>query len=195
VRTLIVIAHPLQHSFTHAAAARVAATLERRGATVDLIDLYADDFDPRLTAVERRAYFTPPHELGAIENYAARLRAAQKLVLVFPQWWFGPPAILKGFFDRAFAPGVAFAHAPGGGLIPLLTHIDALWAISSTGAPWWVARLYMGDPARRLIARGVRPWVCPKASFRMMTLHDMDRMTPDRAAKFLDRLERAFEKF
>ena len=195
MRALIVLAHPLQDSFTHAAAARVTATLERRGMMVDLIDLYADDFDPRLTAGERRAYFTPPHDWSAVENYAARLRQAQKLVFAFPQWWFGPPAILKGFFDRALAPGVAFAHAPGGGLTPLLAHISALWVVSSTGAPWWVARLYMGDPARRLIARGVRPWVCPKASFRMMTLHHMDRMTPDRAAKFLDRLEREFARF
>jgi NAD(P)H dehydrogenase (quinone) len=195
MRALIVLAHPLQDSFTHAAAARVTATLERRGMMVDLIDLYADDFDPKLTAAERRAYFTPPHDWSAVENYAARLRQAQKLVFAFPQWWFGPPAILKGFFDRALAPGVAFAHAPGGGPTPLLTQINALWVVSSTGAPWWVARLYMGDPVRRLIARGVRPWVCPKASFRMMTLHDMDQMTPRRAAKFLNRLEREFERF
>ena len=195
MRALIVLAHPLQDSFTHAAAARVMATLERRGMTVDLIDLYADDFDPKLTAGERRAYFTPPHDWSAVENYAARLRQAQKLVFAFPQWWFGPPAILKGFVDRALAPGVAFAHAPGGCLTPLLTHISALWVVSSTGAPWWVARLYMGDPARRLIARGVKPWICPKASFRMMTLHDMDRMTPDRADRFLGRLERAFQRF
>ncbi len=195
MRALIVIAHPLQDSFAHAAAARVKATLERRGMAVDLIDLYADDFDPRLTGAERRAYFAPPHDWSAVENYAARLRGAQKLVLVFPQWWFGPPAILKGFFDRALAPGVAFAHQPGGGLTPLLTQIDALWVVSSTGAPRWVARLYMGDPTRRLIARGVKPWVCPKASFHMMTLHNMDHMTRQKAAKFLERLERALERF
>ncbi len=195
MRALIVLAHPLQDSFTHAAAARVKSTLERRGIAVDLIDLYADDFDPRLTAGERRAYFTPPHDCGAVENYAARLRQAQKLVFAFPQWWFGPPAILKGFFDRVFAPGVAFAHRPEGGLTPLLAHINALWVVSSTGAPWWVARLYMGDPARRFIARGVRPWACPKASFRMMTLHDMDRFTQAKGSAFLDRLERAFQRF
>ena len=155
MRTLIVVAHPLAESFTHAAALRVRATLERRGFAVDLIDLYADDFDPRLTAAERRAYLAPPHDLNAVSGYAALLRQARKLVFVFPQWWFGPPAIMKGFFDRVIAPGIAFEHRPGGGLTPLLTHIDALWIVSSTGAPWWVARLYMGDPVRRLIARGL----------------------------------------
>ena len=195
MRTLIVVAHPLAESFTHAAALRVKATLQRRGFTVDLIDLYADDFDPRLTAAERRAYLEPPHDLSAVLSYAALLRQAQKLVFVFPQWWFGPPAIMKGFFDRVIAPGVAFEHRPGGGLTPLLTHVDALWVVSSTGAPWWVARLYMGDPVRRLIARGVKPWICPKAKFRMLTLHDMDHFTAAKGEAFLERLEREFLRF
>ncbi len=195
MRTLIVVAHPLAESFTHAAAARVKATLERRGLDVDLIDLYADDFDPRLTAAERRAYFAPVHDTDAVANYVERLRAAQKLVFVFPQWWFGPPAIMKGFFDRVIAPGVAFEHRPGGAPTPLLTHIDALWAVSSTGAPWWIVRLFMGDPVRRQIARGVRPWICPRAKFRMLTLHDMDHFSLAKGAAFLDRLEREFREF
>jgi putative NADPH-quinone reductase len=195
MRTLIVVAHPLAESFTHAAAARVKATLERRGMAVDLIDLYADDFDPRLTVAERRTYFTPNPDLSAIADYAARLRAAQKLVLIFPQWWFDAPAVMKGFFDRVLAPGVGFERLPGGAPTPLLTQIEALWVVSSTGAPWWIARLYMGDPVRRLIERGVRPWICPKAEFRMLTLHDMDHFTQAKGGAFLDRLERAFERF
>ncbi|MGO9673078.1 MAG: hypothetical protein ACLPSF_02735 [Methylocella sp.] len=53
----------------------------------------------------------------------------------------------------------------------------------------------MDDPVRRLIARGVRPWICPKAKFRMLTLHDMDHFTPAKGEAFLDRLERAFQRF
>ena len=67
--------------------------------------------------------------------------------------------------------------------------------VSSTGAPWWVACLYMGDPVRRLIARGLKPWICPGATFRMLTLHDMDHFTLARGQAFLDRLERAFARF
>lgn len=191
MRALVVLAHPLPDSFAHAAAARIGETFKRRGVEVDLLDLYAEDFDPRLTARERRAYFTPPAS-SSDAPFAERLRAAQKLVLVFPQWWFDTPAILKGFFDRALAPGVAFDHAANGRLTPLLTQIDALWVVSSTGAPGWYVRFIMGDPARRLIARGVRPWICPKASFRMLTLHHMDTAAPGRTNKFLARLEREF---
>ncbi|MDQ6869584.1 MAG: hypothetical protein M3178_14870 [Pseudomonadota bacterium] len=67
--------------------------------------------------------------------------------------------------------------------------------VSSTGAPWWVTRLYMGDPVRRQIARGIKPLVSRKASFRMLTLYDIDRMTEQRAGAFLDRLEQAFRRF
>ncbi|WOJ89657.1 NAD(P)H-dependent oxidoreductase [Methylocapsa polymorpha] len=195
MRALLVVAHPLEASFAKAAAARIRATLERRGVEVDLIDLYADDFDPRLTAVERASYFTTPYDARAVADYVERLQHADRLIFVFPQWWFNMPAILKGFFDRVLVPGVAFDHAPGGGLIPRLTHVEAIWVVTSTGAPWWATRLYMGDPVRRQISRGVKAFVNRKARFRMLTLHDMDRMTEARAGAFLGRLERAFRDF
>ncbi len=195
MRTLIVVAHPLADSFTHAAALRVQMTLERRGVKIDVIDLYADDFDPRLTAAERRTYFTAQPDWSALADYAERLRASQKLVLVFPQWWFDAPAILKGFFDRVLAPGVGFERSLGGAPTPLLTQIESLWVVSSTGAPWRIAGLYMGDPVRRLIMRGIKPWICPKAQFRMLTLHDMDHFTQAKGRAFLERIERAFERF
>lgn len=194
-RTLLVVAHPLNDSFTHSAAARIRATLERRGAEVDLVDLYVEGFDPRLSENERRGYFAKPYCGGAVADYIARLQDAKKLVFVFPQWWFNMPAILKGFLDRVFVPGVAFDHAPGGGLIARLTEIEAFYVVSSTGAPWWVARLYMGDPVRRQLQRGVKAVLSPKARFRMLTLHDMDRMSASRAEAFLNRVERAFQNF
>lgn len=197
LRVLIVVAHPLDDSFAKAALSRVRAVLERRKDEVDVIDLYRDGFDPRLTSAERRGYFAQPYQPGAdVTGYVERLRAAEKLVLIFPQWWFAMPAIMKGFFDRVFAPGVAFEHDRAGGrLIPKLDHIRALWVVSSTGSPWWVARLWMGDPVRKLLKRGIMSFVARGASFRMMTLHDMDRMTDDKAKAFLARLEAAFARF
>jgi NAD(P)H dehydrogenase (quinone) len=194
MRALLVVAHPLDDSFTKAAARRVARTLERRGIEVDLLDLYAERFDPCLTAAERRSYFTPPYDSSAVRSYVERLEHAEKLVLVFPQWWFGVPAILKGFFDRVLAPGAAFDLPPGGGMpIPRLSRIDTIAVVTSTGAPWWIAKLYMGDPVRRQILRGIKPFLNPRARFHMLSLHDMDHMTDARAAAFLDRVRRAFE--
>lgn len=230
MHALLVVAHPLDDSFTKAAARRIEATLLHRDIEVDVLDLYAEGFDPCLTAAERRSYFTASYDSSGVAPYVERLRRAEKLVLVFPQWWFGVPAILKGFFDRVLVPGVAFEQPPrmpsastgsdgdsrslfrrifatrsgfrlagkcsrGGMPIPRLGRIDAFTVVSSTGAPWWITRLAMGDPVRRQIVRGIKPFVCPKARFRMLTLHDMDHMTVARAGAFLDRLDRAFETF
>src|SRR6202035_3026460 len=107
LRALLVVAHPLDNAFAKAAAERIRAMLECPGIEVDMFDLYADDFDPRLTGAERRGYFTTPYDSKAVAGYVARLRLAEKLVFVFPQWWFNVPAILKGFFDRVLVPGVA----------------------------------------------------------------------------------------
>ena len=84
MRVLLVVAHPLDNAFAKAATARIGATLERRGIEVDMIDLYADDFDPRLTAAERRGYFTTPYDSRAVAGYVARLMLAEKLAFVFP---------------------------------------------------------------------------------------------------------------
>ncbi|MGO9133406.1 MAG: NAD(P)H-dependent oxidoreductase [Methylovirgula sp.] len=196
MRVLVVVAHPLDEAFAKVAARRICATLERRGIKADLLDLYAEDFDLRLSVEERRGYFASPYDFSAVAPYVERLRAAEKLVLVFPQWWFDVPAILKGFFDRVFAPGVAFDHGTGGaGLVPRLTHMQAIWVVSTTGSPWWIVRLYMGDPVRRQIKLGVRSFINPKAKFRMLSLHDMDRMTEARGKAFLEKLERAFQRF
>src|SRR3984893_2972037 len=80
VPVLLVVAHPLDSAFAKAAAARIRATLERRGIEVDMIDLYADNFDPRLTGAERRGYFTPPYDSRAVAGYVARLMLSEKLV-------------------------------------------------------------------------------------------------------------------
>ena len=151
---LLVLAHPLAESFAAAVAGAARETLEEAGHTVDVLDLYRENFDPRLTAAERAGYFDIPYNSSGVANLVARLKAAEGLILVFPQWWFNFPAILKGFFDRVLAPGVAFSHDPSGGrLLPRLSNIKLLWALTTTGSPWWMVQLYMGNPVRRLLRR------------------------------------------
>jgi len=72
LRALPVVARLLDNAFAKAAAERIRAMLERRGIEVDMIDLYADDFDPRLTGAERRGYFTTPYDSKAVAGYVAR---------------------------------------------------------------------------------------------------------------------------
>ncbi|CAN7319206.1 NAD(P)H-dependent oxidoreductase [Rhizobium sp. LjRoot98] len=195
MRILLVLAHPLIDSFAASVATTAKAALEKSGHSVDLLDLYREGFDPRLTEQERRGYFDMPYDTSAVDAIVARLRAADGLILVFPQWWFNFPAILKGFFDRVFAPGVAFDHDQAGGrIIPRLTNIKQFWALTTTGSPWWVVKLYMGNPVRRLLKRGIAAFCAKDVQFRMLSLHDMDRVTPAQRAAHLARIEKALTR-
>jgi len=188
---LVVLAHPLKESFAAAAAGTVVQTLKSRGHTTDLLDLYAEDFDPRLTADERARHMEPDYDISTVAPLVARLRAADAIVLVFPQWWFNMPAILKGFIDRVFVPGVAYNLAPDGGrLVPALGNIRHFWVVTTTGSPWWIVHFYMGNPVKRLLKRGVAAFCAKRLDFRMLSLHNMDQSTEEKRKRFLDRIRR-----
>ena len=190
MHVLLVLAHPLAESFAHSVARLARETLEGNGHTVDLLDLYAEGFDPRLTEHERRGYFDVPYDTSEVADLVARLQKAEALIFVFPQWWFNLPAVLKGFFDRVFAPGVAFRHDKAGGrIVPLLTNIRHFRVFTTTGSPWWVVKLYMGDPVRRQLRRGIAVFCNRKVDFRMLALHDMDRATGDKRGRHLERVK------
>lgn len=189
MQVLVVLAHPLKDSFAAAIARTAVAALRDRGHTVDLLDLYAENFDPRLTAAERDSYMTGSYDLSDIAPYAERLKAAEVLILVFPQWWFGPPAILKGFIDRTFVPGTAFAYDDNSiKLVPKLDKLKHFWSFSTTGSPWWVVKFYMGDPVRRTLKRGIAAFCSKRVDFRMTCLHNMDDTTPGKREEFLDKV-------
>ncbi|MDX1044040.1 flavodoxin family protein [Sinorhizobium medicae] len=189
MRILLVLAHPLENSFAASVARTAKESLEAKGHTVDLLDLYRDGFDPRLTVAERGSYFDERYDSSEVSVWVDRLKAADGLMLVLPQWWFNFPAILKGFFDRVFAPGVAFDHDRAGGrIMPRLGNIKLFWALTSTGSPWWVVHLYMGNPVRRLLKRGIAAFCGKGLDFRMIALHDMDRVTEAKRKRHLERV-------
>ncbi|WP_457586802.1 NAD(P)H-dependent oxidoreductase [Ensifer canadensis] len=191
MRILLVLAHPLEDSFAASVAREANEALVAGGHSVDLLDLYREGFDPRLSMAERGSYFTDSYDASLTAGLIARLQAADGIVLVFPQWWFNFPAILKGFFDRVFVPGVAFDNDPAGGrIIPRLKNIKLFWALTTTGSPWWVVHLYMGNPVRRLLKRGIAAFCAKGLDFRMLSLHDMDRATDDKRKAHLARVRR-----
>ena len=109
-----------------------------------------------LSAAERRAYNTQSPDLSGVAGHVDRLKAAEALVLCFPTWWYGMPAILKGYFDRVWANTVAFSLPEGGGTIrPALTNIRKIAVVTTYGAPWWFIRLVLPDPSRAVIMSGL----------------------------------------
>jgi NAD(P)H dehydrogenase (quinone) len=195
MRILLVLAHPLEKSFAASVAETVRQKLIANGHTVDLLDLYREGFDPRLTVSERSRYFEPAYDPAEAEPFISRLKQADGLVLVFPQWWFNFPAILKGFFDRVFAPGVAFENDPEGGRIqPRLGNIHLFWAFTTTGSPWWVVNLYMGNPVKRLLKRGIAAFCAKGLDFKLTNLYDMDRVSADKRKAHIALVEKLVDR-
>lgn len=191
-RAMILSAHPCGESFSQALHRAVVETLGKRGWQVDDCDLYAEGFQPVLTAEERRAYHDTAANTAPVAAYVDRLRAAQALVLVFPVWNFGFPAILKGFFDRVFLPGVSF-RLQDGKVVPNLQNIRRLAAVTTYGGTRLRAFL-AGDPPRHIVNRAV--WhVCRPDRTRYLALYDMNRATDADRARFLSRVTSEMGQF
>jgi putative NADPH-quinone reductase len=139
MKCLLVTAHPLQGSLCAHLAECAAQALVAAGHEVIHENLYAQDFPPALTADERRSYYAPSYDRTLVAQQAARLLEAEAIVLVFPTWWFGFPAILKGWFDRVWGPGIAYDHADDLGAIrPRLHRLRHVLAVTTLGSPGWV---------------------------------------------------------
>ena len=196
MRVHIVFAHPSPTSFTAAVRDRVVGALTAKGHEVDELDLYAARFDPVLTPAEWAAHVNGGANIASVAAEVERLRKADALVLIFPTWWFGLPAILKGWFDRVWAPGVAFHLATGGGgLRRGLANIRHFWVVTTHGSPWWVIAAGLGNPGRRVLMRGFTPLIARGATTRFLALYDMDRAERPRLERFLARVERTFRFF
>ena len=186
-RALILFAHPVPESLGAAAHAAAVETLRGRGWVVDDCDLYAEGFDPVLSAAERRGYHDVATNARPVQDHVDRLRAADAVVLSFPVWNFGFPAILKGWFDRVMLPGVSF-HLRDGRLSPALDRVDRLAAICTYGATRMQAML-AGDPPRRIVTRTLRRTFRP-SRLRYVARYGMNRIDRAGAAALVHRVRR-----
>lgn len=192
---LVVHAHPNPESLNRAIVDAAVRGLERAGHSVTPIDLYGDGFDPRMTTAERRAYESGEPILDEqVRRYAEAVRSADALVFVYPTWWFGLPAVTKGFLERVLVPGVAFELDPVTRRVrPGLKRVRRLVGITTYGSPRIAMRL-AGDPGRRTIARTVRLACHPACRRKWLGLHAVDTASAEERAAFLARVEREMER-
>jgi putative NADPH-quinone reductase len=195
MQVLLVYCHPVPESFCAALRDRAIAALCDGGHDVDLIDLYRDGFDPVMNADERRTYNETGRADHPLPEYVRRLNRADALVFVFPTWWYGLPAMLKGWLDRVITPGVGFDLPDRPGPIkPLLTHVDKIAVISTCGAPrwflWWV-----GNPGRKTILRGIRALCGRRCKTMWLAHYRMDASTPESRTAFLHEVENRLRRF
>ena len=193
MRVLVLFCHPVETSFGAAVHARVVEGLGAAGHEVDDCDLYAEGFDPVLSRAERLGYHDLAANRAPVAGYVERLTAAEALVIVSPVWNFGWPAMLKGFFDRVFLPGVSF-RMENGKVVPALANIrKAAFCVTYGGSR--MRALLVGDPPRKIATRVVRVTIRPGAPLAYHALYDMNRATDARRAAFLDKVGAAMAAF
>ncbi|MEM8754727.1 MAG: NAD(P)H-dependent oxidoreductase [Pseudomonadota bacterium] len=194
MRALVVYAHPKEGSYNAAIRDLILARIEGAGGEARLIDLYARGFDPRLTAAELDGYEDLDANMATFGDDIEALRWCDTLIFVYPTWWYGLPAILKGWLDRAWVPGVAFLMPDENGDIrPGLTNVKRIAAFTTCGASWWLTRL-VGAPGKATLLRGLRV-CCAKTCRTTYAAHYlMDSSTPESRARHLARVGRKMDR-
>ena len=189
---LIVTAHPLNDSLCKLLSKHVSDRLKDEGHTVIIEDLYTQDFNPVLTIIERKSYYSNSYDLSGVSEQARRLKEADALVLLFPTWWFGFPAILKGWFDRVWGPGIAYNHASDLGAIkPLLDNLQNVLVITTLGSPWWVDRLVMRQPLKRIVKVALLATCAKNSKLKFLSLYNSEKLNPNKISSFKDKIDKA----
>lgn len=190
MNVLVVYCHPRPDSFVGAVRDAAVEGLSASGKhTVRVRDLYADGFEPRMSADERRAHSEP--DAGSnVGEYATELRWCEHLVLVYPTWWSGLPAMLKGWVDRVWVRGVAWEAADGLTRITgRLNNIRRISIVTTHGSSKHVNMLE-GEAGKRLIRRTLRGLCHPLCRSRWVAMYGVDTADAGQRQAFLDRVRR-----
>lgn len=195
MRALVVYCHPAAGSFNAAIRDLVLAKLEAAGAEVRLHDLYAQGFQPVLTTSEWQGYLDVPQNCAVVEAEVSDLRWCDTLIFVYPTWWYGLPAILKGWLDRVLLPEVAFLMPDGVNktIRPGLQHIGRLGVFTTCGA----SRLltwFVGAPGKRTLMRGIGLLLKPRKRAVYAAHYLMDSSTPESRQRHLRRVSAKMDK-
>jgi NAD(P)H dehydrogenase (quinone) len=190
MRILVIYCHPDDTSFAGALHKTAIETLAVAGHAVTDLDLYREGFKPVLSLQERTEYSNTSLYVKSVEKYADQLAAAEALVAIYPTWWYGMPAMLKGYFDRVWAPGIAYDVTPADKVeTKRLAHIRRIAVVTTYGAPWWMIRLYLGDPERKLWSRAIRRLCARDCELAWHAHYDMDHATQSELDRFLTRFK------
>ena len=146
----VILAHPDKQSFNHAIAATVSDRLAKNGHDVAFHDLCEEKFDPVLPADEIPTDADLPE---TVQKHCDEIASADGIVIVHPNWWGQPPAILKGWIDRVIRPEVAYKFVEGdaGEGIPVgLLKAKTAVVFNTSNTPVKREQEVFGDPLARL---------------------------------------------
>lgn len=189
MRLLFVHAHPVPESFNTALYAAAVDSARAKGHEVRLIDLNAEGFNPVMSTDERRGYTEDVPIPTDLQPHIEALQWAEGMILVYPTWWYSQPAILKGWMDRVWRPGIAFTlHDEGQRLRAALTNIRLIGVITTFGSPWWFWTFLIGAPGRKIVLRGLRFCTNKHTRTFWLGLHAIDDQTEVSRKRYIDRV-------
>jgi len=194
VKISLILAHPNPNSFNHAIAQTAMRTLQESGHQVAFHDLYAEGFDPLLPAAEipDEAPLDP-----CIAAHCAEVAAAEGIIIVHPNWWGQPPAILKGWVDRVLRAGVAYRFLEGdsGEGVPIgLLQARAALVFNTSNTPRKRELEVFGDPLEALWKTCIFGLCGVKAFYRRM-FGVVVTSTLEECQKWLSEVREAVRRF
>ncbi len=185
---MVIVAHPITQSFNHAIATTASARLARNGHRVVFHDLYAECFDPLLPGPEIPTEAPLPPD---IQRHCDELAGADGIIVVHPNWWGQPPAILKGWVDRVIRPGVAYRFLEGdsGEGIPVgLLKARAAVVFNTANTAPQREREVFGDPLQLLWKNCIFD-LCGVPAFHREMFTVVVTSTPEERQAWLQRVE------
>ena len=190
MNALVVYCHPVEGSFCSAIRDAAVQGLQAAGHTVDVIDLAAIQFNPVMSTSEWQTYQQGSGQIpDGLEHDVELIKNAEIIVFVYPTWWGGLPAQLKGWLERVMLPGTAFVFNDNNKVRPGLTNIRRIHIASTFGSPWLYVR-FVNDNGRRILARAFRLNTSLRTRVSTSSLYAMDTATDESRKSFLLSIEK-----
>ncbi|MTB12682.1 MAG: flavodoxin family protein [Actinobacteria bacterium] len=194
MNALVVYCHPVEGSFCSAMRDAAVRGLQAAGHTVDVIDLAASQFNPVMSTSEWQTYQQGSGQIpDGLEHDVELIKTAEIIVFVYPTWWGGLPAQLKGWLERVMLPGTAFVFNDNNKVRPGLGNIKHIHIASTFGSPWLYVR-FVNDNGRRILARAFRLNTSLRTKVSTSSLYAMDTATDASRDNFLDALTKKMER-
>lgn len=190
----VILAHPAQESFNHAIAAAAIETLNANDHRVYFHDLYRENFAPLLLSEEFPKETSLPPD---IEKHCKEVSQAQGIIIIHPNWWGQPPAVLKGWIDRVLRPGVAYEFREGdkGEGIPIgLLKAKSAIVFNTSNTETQREKKVFGDPLETLWKNCIFD-LCGVSAFYRRTFNAIVTSSPQQRKDWLDEVRQTIDKY
>lgn len=198
MKVLVISAHPSQESFVGTLRTEVLDELSELRHEVRHRDLYAENFNPVFSAYERLHHVgdisVKLQHLPDLQSHVADIQWAEALVLVYPTWWSGQPAILKGWIDRVLMNEVAWVLPEGAARIrPLLTNIRKIVVVTTHGSTKFVNALE-GESGKRTAFRSIRLMFHRRTRCYWIAMYGLDHVPHSNRRKLVTTVRRRIRR-